>query len=562
MNEGAYDYLIKDPDLKYLKILPATISKVINRKQAEEQVRILNHAMQSAKDSIYIADLNGKLLFINDSLKKICNLEGEDLIGKPMDILGQSSLKTAVTAPSLDNYVIEAEILMHRSNGSLFPALLSESFIQDGEKVIRVGLIRDITERKAAEIALAKAKEEAEAATSAKSDFLANMSHEIRTPMNGMLGMTQLLAMTELTEEQQDLVQTIQYSSDALLTLLNDILDFSKIEAGMLELEEHPFVVKNSVQSVCDLLNRQAKDKAIDLSYHVSDDIPHMLIGDSSRLHQILLNLISNAIKFTQQGNITVTVSSRDLLSQSTYELTFAVADTGIGIDHDRIVKLFQPFSQADSSISRKYGGTGLGLAICKRLVELMGGTTWVESNGNMGGAPPLDWELCRSDKYTQGSTFYFTILMKTSEQHIVTASPYQNAKLAIANAHPSSLRILVAEDNLVNQKVALFMLKKLGCHADIAKNGIEVLDLLKGKNYDVVFMDMQMPEMDGIATTKIIRFQCKHQPWIIAMTANAIRDARDSCFDVGMNDYISKPIRIEELTQSLIKVGKLSRIK
>jgi PAS domain S-box-containing protein len=561
MNEGAYDYLIKDPDLKYLKILPATVSKVINRKQAEEKVRILNHAMQSAKDSIYIADLNGNLLFINDSLKQICNLEGEDLIGKPMDILGQPYLQTLVTAPSLANYAIEAEISMHRSNGSLFPALLSESFIQDGEKLIRVGLIRDITDRKAAEIALAKAKEEAEAATRAKSAFLANMSHEIRTPMNGMLGMTQLLAMTELTEEQKDLVQTIQYSSDALLTLLNDILDFSKIEAGMLELEAHPFIVKNSVQSVCNLLNGQARDKAINLSYQVSEDIPHTLMGDSSRLRQILLNLISNAIKFTQQGNITITVSGREPDSQSTYELTFAVADTGIGIDRDRLVKLFQPFSQADSSISRKYGGTGLGLAICKRLVELMGGTIWVESDSNIGGNPPLNWELRRSEPKTQGSIFYFTILLKTSELPVVVTSPYQNAKLAIANAHPSSLQILVAEDNQVNQKLALFMLKKLGCYADIANNGLEVLDMLKQKLYDVILMDMQMPEMDGITATQIIRLQSKHQPWIIAMTAHAIGDARESCFDAGMNDYISKPIRLEELTQALIKISKLSTI-
>jgi len=344
---------------------------------------------------------------------------------------------------------------------------------------------------------------------------------------------------------------------------LNDILDFSKIEAGMLELEEHPFIVKNSVQSVCNLLNGQARDKAINLSYQVSEEMPHTLIGDSSRLRQILLNLISNAIKFTQQGNIAIAVSSRELQHQnpSTYELTFAVADTGIGIDRDRLIKLFQPFSQADSSISRKYGGTGLGLAICKRLVELMGGTIWVESNGNIGGTPPVDWELRHSDRHTQGSTFYFTILMKTSEEPVVIASPYQNAKLAIANAHPSALKILVAEDNQVNQKLAIFMLKKLGCHADIAGNGIAVLDMLKQKLYDVILMDMQMPEMDGITTTQIIRIQSKHQPWIIAMTAHAIGDARESCLDAGMNDYISKPIRLEELTQALIKISKLSPI-
>jgi PAS domain S-box-containing protein len=378
MNEGAYDYLIKDPDLKYLKILPATVSKVLARKQSEEQIRILNHAMQSAKDSIYIADLEGKLLYINDSLKQICNLDGKDLIGLPIKLLGQPHLQPRVSDPCIGkNCAIESEISMRRLNGSLFPALLSESFIQDGEKRIRVGLIRDITDRKAAEVALARAKEEAELANRAKSEFLANMSHEIRTPMNGVLGMTQLLAMTELTEEQQDLLQTIQFSNESLLTLINDILDFSKIEAGMLELEEQSFVLEDNLKSVCNLLNVQAQSKEIKLSYQISADVSQILMGDSSRLRQILLNLVGNAIKFTQKGSVTISVKSRvisDDGEQKKCELLLAIADTGIGIERDRLAKLFQPFTQADASISRKYGGTGLGLAICKRLVEIMEG--------------------------------------------------------------------------------------------------------------------------------------------------------------------------------------------
>ena len=557
MNEGAYDYLIKDPDLKYLKILPATVSKVLARKQSEEQIRILNHAMQSAKDSIYIADLEGKLLYINDSLKQICNLDGKDLIGLPIKLLGQPHLQPRVSDPCIGkNCAIESEISMRRLNGSLFPALLSESFIQDGEKRIRVGLIRDITDRKAAEVALARAKEEAELANRAKSEFLANMSHEIRTPMNGVLGMTQLLAMTELTEEQQDLLQTIQFSNESLLTLINDILDFSKIEAGMLELEEQSFVLEDNLKSVCNLLNVQAQSKEIKLSYQISADVSQILMGDSSRLRQILLNLVGNAIKFTQQGSVTISVKSRvisDDGEQKKCELLLAIADTGIGIERDRLDKLFQPFTQADASISRKYGGTGLGLAICKRLVEIMEGKIWVESLGNIGGNPPLNWISPRSFNSTKGSVFYFTVLMKDSEK-LPPDSPYLNAKLAIATAEKSSLRILVAEDNPVNQKLAIFMFKKLGCNIDIANNGVEVLDKLNHKVYDVVFMDMQMPEMDGVEATQRIRLNCDPQPWIIAMTAHAVGEARETCLQAGMNDYISKPIRIEELTTVLLR--------
>ena len=557
MNEGAYDYLIKDPDLKYLKILPATVSKVLARKQSEEQIRILNHAMQSAKDSIYIADLEGKLLYINDSLKQICNLDGKDLIGLPIKLLGQPHLQPRVSDPCIGkNCAIESEISMRRLNGSLFPALLSESFIQDGEKRIRVGLIRDITDRKAAEVALARAKEEAELANRAKSEFLANMSHEIRTPMNGVLGMTQLLAMTELTEEQQDLLQTIQFSNESLLTLINDILDFSKIEAGMLELEEQSFVLEDNLKSVCNLLNVQAQSKEIKLSYQISADVSQILMGDSSRLRQILLNLVGNAIKFTQKGSVTISVKSRvisDDGEQKKCELLLAIADTGIGIERDRLAKLFQPFTQADASISRKYGGTGLGLAICKRLVEIMEGKIWVESLGNIGGNPPLNWISPRNFNSTKGSVFYFTVLMKDSEK-LPPDSPYLNAKLAIATAEKSSLRILVAEDNPVNQKLAIFMFKKLGCNIDIANNGVEVLDKLNHKVYDVIFMDMQMPEMDGVEATQRIRLNCDPQPWIIAMTAHAVGEARETCLQAGMNDYISKPIRIEELTTVLLR--------
>jgi len=271
---------------------------------------------------------------------------------------------------------------------------------------------RDITERKQFEITLAHAKEAAEAATKAKSEFLANMSHEIRTPMNGVLVMAQLLATSELTADQQELVQTIIDSGDILLTIINDILDFSKIESGMLEIEQREFILEDVMNSVVNLMHSQAEGKHIHLYYSIHPHVPDQVIGDSARLRQILINLVGNAIKFTPRGNVSVAVNAMPLTDPSQYELKFAITDNGIGIQGDRLTNLFQAFTQADTSISRRYGGTGLGLAISRKLAELMGGTIWVESFGQVGGNPPLKWQ---SDCITQGATFYFVIHVQSN---------------------------------------------------------------------------------------------------------------------------------------------------
>ena len=428
--------------------------------------------------------------------------------------------------------------------------------IQENTIILQQELIkREIIETQLTEIneQLSISNVQLISATKAKSEFLANMSHEIRTPMNGIIGMTQIFPTTNLTEEQKDFIYTIKDSGHALLTIINDILDFSKIESGNLQLEEHPFILRDIIKSVCNLLATQADTKKINLEYFIDPHIPIHLLGDSSRLRQILLNLIGNAIKFTNSGGVYLSAKSKLITNDQKcpeHQLIISIKDTGIGIDSDNLQKLFQPFTQADTSISRKYGGTGLGLAISKSLVALMGGTIWVESLGNIAGNPPNDW-ISEND-HLQGSIFNFTLITKSvsSVDLIPKDSPESSSPQDIHSQ--LQLKILLAEDNKVNQKVALFTLKKLGYIADIANNGLEVLTMLENQFYDIILMDIQMPEMDGVTATKRIRQSIQNQPYIIALTANALEADRQICLDAGMNDFITKPIVIAELTRVL----------
>jgi signal transduction histidine kinase/HPt (histidine-containing phosphotransfer) domain-containing protein len=396
-----------------------------------------------------------------------------------------------------------------------------------------------------AEIQLAK--DAAELSARAKSDFLAMMSHEIRTPINGVLGMTQLLSTTQLTPEQQKYVTTAQVSGEMLLSTIDDILDFSKIESGKLDLEERPLELQVVMQDITALLSPKATAKNLTLTHHLAASVPECIVSDVTRLRQILLNLVNNAIKFTATGSVAIACEAI-LMPDDRYEIHFSVSDTGIGIAAEDIDRLFQAFTQANISTTREYGGTGLGLVICRRLIDMMEGKIWIES------------------QLGQGTTFHFTILaaaidLNPPQPTVATNTPLLATDRKLGETIP--LKILIAEDNQINQELALAMFARLGYTPDIVTNGLEAVAAVQDKAYDLLFLDLHMPKMDGIETAKYLvreweNFGLTHpRPKIIAMTANAMQGDREVCLDAGMDDYVSKPIFMDVLERTVGKWGR-----
>ena len=513
-------------------------SELDNVRSLNQTLELLALVASKTDNSVIILDAAHCVEWVNDSFVRMTGFETDEVRGKPLIEIffagdTDSTASQALAAAFVAGHGLSQEILHQRKDGRTYWASLSitPAFSDDGTIHRWIGIASDATRRRHAQEALRQAKEEAELASRVKSEFLANMSHEIRTPMNAIIGMSELTLETPVNDEQREYLTTILDSAESLLRLLNDILDLSKIEAQKLTIESVDFHLAETLRDALKPFAFQARQNGIRFELTIPLDVPERLVGDPARLRQIVANLAANAIKFTpEEGTICVSVSVAEMTAE-TAALRFTVQDTGIGISNERLQLIFEAFRQADSSTSRSYGGTGLGLTISKQLVELMDGTIGVESTEGV------------------GSTFHFEICFPLARNEIAHATLPDAAEPSPKIRRP--LRVLVTDDNRANRQLAGKILAKRNHFVEEASSGAEALQRLKHGNFDVVLMDVQMPEMDGFDTTAAIRQLADEltvQPYIVALTAHAMQGDRERCLAAGMDAYIAKPLRAKQL--------------
>ncbi|WP_052714179.1 PAS domain S-box protein [Paenibacillus dauci] len=512
-------------------------------KLSNEQKLILG----SVSEGIFGIDLAGQTTFANPAAVKMFGYEEGEMLGlKLLHHMEQSepdgSPNLSGSTPILDA-LLQGEtrqrdeaVLWRKDNTSFLASYQVTPIIDHGQRIGAVVVIRDRTE----ENKIIQAREVAEQADRAKSEFLAIISHELRTPMNGMIGMMDLLRDTLETTEQQEYADIVMDSSNALLKIVNELLDFSKIEAGRMELEYEPVHLQELLEQITELFEKPASDKQITLNTRVDPTLPESIISDGNRLRQVLINLVGNAVKFTDVGGVMLSVQRKPHPDCSLIMIEFVVQDTGMGIPIDQQAKLFQPFSQIGTA---RHGGTGLGLSICKKIIELMGGDVQMESQEG------------------QGSIFSFTLMLNVEDHAgLSTTLPEQLPAQEQDKGTYGALRILIAEDHLINQKLLRTILTKKGYQPDIVYNGQEAITAVSQENYDLIFMDVNMPHMDGLQATRHIRRmdELNHQPIIIAVTAFARKEERQLCIESGMEDFIPKPLRISDVEHSLERWSKV----